>query len=96
MFYPWGNWDAATFDKSMTGNVGVHDHHAGDRRGPGRGDVGRGYRVRCSVEVDEQDAAAQFLNFLSSDEARQIAIDNGFMPTGLASQPAPKIKAGLC
>ena len=22
VFYPWGNWDAATFDKSMAGNVG--------------------------------------------------------------------------
>jgi multiple sugar transport system substrate-binding protein/raffinose/stachyose/melibiose transport system substrate-binding protein len=41
-----------------------------------------------------KDAAAAFLNFLSSDEARQIAVDNGFRPTGLASQAAPTIKAG--
>ena len=41
-----------------------------------------------------KDVAAAFLNFLSSDEARQIAVDNGFMPTGLASQPAPTIKPG--
>ena len=41
-----------------------------------------------------KDAAAAFLNFLSSDEARQIAIDNGFMPSGLTSQAAPKVKAG--
>ena len=33
----------------------------------------------------KKDAAAAFLNYLSSDEARQIAIDNGFMPTGTAS-----------
>ena len=40
-----------------------------------------------------KDAAAAFLNYLSSDEARQSAIDAGFMPSGTAEQPTPTIPA---
>ena len=40
-----------------------------------------------------KDAAAAFLNYLSSDEARQAAIDAGFMPSGTADQPTPTIPA---
>ena len=46
-------------------------------------------RFGIPAKSENKDAAALFLNFLSSDEARQIAVDNGFMPSGAASQPAP-------
>ncbi len=46
------------------------------------------------AKSQHKDAAAAFLNFLSSDEARQIAVDAGFMPTGTSDQQAPTIKDG--
>jgi raffinose/stachyose/melibiose transport system substrate-binding protein len=94
VFYPWGNWDAATFDKSMAGNVGFMTMPPVTAGGQVAAMSDAATAFGIPSKSTNKDAAAQFLNFLSSDEARQIAIDNGFMPTGLASQPAPKIKAG--
>ena len=93
LFYPWGNWDAANLDKTMPGNVGFFPMP------PMRGDKVAAMSDAATAfgipaKSTHKDAAAAFLNFLSSDQARQIAIDNGFMPSGLTSQPAPTIKQG--
>ena len=94
VFFPWGNWDAANLDKTMPGQVGfmpMPPVTAGGQVGA-MSDAATAFGIPSKSK--NKDAAAAFLNFLSSDEARQIAVDNGFMPSGLSSQAAPSITAG--
>ena len=94
VFFPWGNWDAANLDKTMPGQVGFFPMPpvtAGGQVGA-MSDAATAFGIPSRSK--NKDAAAAFLNFLSSDEARQIAVDHGFMPSGLASQKAPTTKPG--
>jgi multiple sugar transport system substrate-binding protein/raffinose/stachyose/melibiose transport system substrate-binding protein len=94
LFYPWGNWEAANLDKTMPGEVGFMTMPPVTAGGKvaAMSDAATAFGIPSKSQ--NKDAAAAFLNFLSSDDARQIAIDNGFMPTGLESQAAPTIKDG--
>ncbi|HET7397316.1 MAG TPA: extracellular solute-binding protein [Intrasporangium sp.] len=94
LFFPWGNWDAANLDKTMPGQVGFFPMPpvAAGGQVAAMSDAATAFGIPSKSR--NKDAAAAFLNFLSSDEARQIAIDNGFMPSGLAEQAPPKIKEG--
>jgi multiple sugar transport system substrate-binding protein/raffinose/stachyose/melibiose transport system substrate-binding protein len=91
VFFPWGNWDAANLDKTMPGQVGFIPMPvtAGGPVGA-MSDAATAFGIPSKSK--NKDAAAAFLDFLSSDEARQIAVDNGFMPSGLSSQAAPTVK----
>lgn len=94
VFFPWGNWDAANLDKVMAGKVGfipMPPAEAGGQLGA-MSDAATSFGIPSKAK--NKDAAALFLNFLSSDEARQIAVDNGFMPSGTDDQAAPTIPAG--
>jgi multiple sugar transport system substrate-binding protein/raffinose/stachyose/melibiose transport system substrate-binding protein len=92
LFFPWGNWDAANLDKTMPGQVGFFPMPPVTTGGQvaAMSDAATAFGIPSKSK--NKDAAAAFLNFLSSDEARQIAVDNGFMPTGTTSQKAPTIK----
>jgi multiple sugar transport system substrate-binding protein/raffinose/stachyose/melibiose transport system substrate-binding protein len=94
VFYPWGNWAAANLDKAMPGKVGFMPMPPVKAGGQiaAMSDAATSFGV--PAKSTKKDAAALFLNFLSSDEARQIAIDNGFMPSGTDDQAAPTIKPG--
>lgn len=94
VFFPWGNWDAANIDKTLPGKAGfipMPPATAGGQLGA-MSDAATAFGIPAKAE--NKDAAALFLNFLSSDEARQIAVDNGFMPSGTDDQAAPSIPAG--
>jgi len=93
LFFPWGNWDAANIDKTMPGQAGFipMPPAASGGKVAAMSDAATAFGIPSKSQ--NKDAAAAFLDFLSSDEARQIAIDNGFMPSGLASQKPPTIKA---
>lgn len=93
VFYPSGNWDATTLNTSMPGNVGfmaMPPITTGDDPAA-TSDAATAFGI--SAKSANKDAAAAFLNYLSSDEARQAAVDAGFMPSGTAAQPAPTIPA---
>lgn len=94
LFFPWGNWEAASLDKTMPREVGFLAMPPATAGGKvaAMSDAATAFGIPSRSK--NKDAAAAFLNFLSSDEARQIAIDNGFMPSGLESQAAPTIKQG--
>ena len=94
LFFPWGNWEAANLDKTMPGEVGFIAMPPATAGGKvaAMSDAATAFGIPSKSK--NKDAAAAFLDFLSSDEARQIAIDNGFMPSGLESQAAPTIKPG--
>jgi raffinose/stachyose/melibiose transport system substrate-binding protein len=94
VFYPWGNWAATNMDTTMAGNVGFMPMPPVTDGGQVAAMSDAATSFGIPVKSKNKDAAALFLNFLSSDEARQIAVDNGFMPTGADSQAAPQVKAG--
>jgi multiple sugar transport system substrate-binding protein/raffinose/stachyose/melibiose transport system substrate-binding protein len=94
LFFPWGNWDAANLDKTMAGQVGFFPMPPATSGGrvAAMSDAATAFGI--PTKSQHKDAAAAFLDFLSSDEARQIAVDNGFMPSGRTDQKAPSIRAG--
>ena len=94
LFFPWGNWDAANLDKTMPGQVGFFPMPPATAGGQVAAMSDAATAFGIPAKSRNKDAAAAFLDFLSSDEARQIAVDNGFMPSGLSSQTAPTIKSG--
>lgn len=94
VFFPWGNWDAANLDKTMPGQVGFFAMPPVTAGGKAAAMSDAGTAFGVPSKSSNKDAAAAFLNFLSSNEARQIAVDNGFMPSGLSSQASPTIKTG--
>lgn len=94
VFYPWGNWAAANIDETLSGQVGFIPMPSmnADGKVAAMSDAATAFGIPAKSQ--NKDAAAAFLNFLSSDEARQIAVDNGFMPSGSADAPAPTIPSG--
>lgn len=91
VFYAWGNWAAVNIDKTMPGQVGfipMPPTQAGGQLAA-MSDAATAFGI--PTKSKHKDAAAAFLDFLSSDAARQIAIDNGFMPSGLESQAVPTV-----
>lgn len=87
VFYPSGNWDATTLSKTMGDNVGFFAPPA----------LTAGQVLAMSDPVSNfgipakaahKDAAAAFLDFLVSDEARSIMVANGFAPSGPGTAPA--------
>lgn len=94
LFFPWGNWDATNLDTVLPGQVGFMPMPPATDGGQlgAMSDAATAFGIPTKSE--NKDAAAIFLDFLSSDEARQIAVDNGFMPTGPSSAAAPTIKEG--
>ena len=93
VFYAWGNWEAPTLDKSMPGAVGFMAMPPMTAGGQVAAMSDAATAFGIPAKSTNKDAAAAFLNYLSSDDARQSAIDAGFMPSGTASQPTPTIPA---
>jgi raffinose/stachyose/melibiose transport system substrate-binding protein len=91
LFYPSGNWDATTLSSQMGDNVGFF--------APPGLTAGKVLAMSDPVsnfgipaKAANKDAAAAFLNFLLSEEARNIMVENGFAPSGQG--PAPTTKPG--
>ena len=88
LFFPLRHWYSASI------NDALGDDAAGS---PSPGEKGRfrfcrsQRRDRFSVSpanAKNKNAAAAFLDFLQSDEARQIAVDNGYPPVGEGETPS--------
>lgn len=94
LYFPWGNWDATNLDTTMPGKVGFVPMPAQTAGGKlaAMSDAATAFGIPSKSK--NKDAAGLFLNFLSSDQARQIAVDNGFMPSGPSEAAAPSIKPG--
>ena len=91
LFYASGNWDAATLQKKMGDNVGFILPPARDGDRPvAMSDPVSNFAI--PARSDEKNAAAAFLDFLRSEQGRQVAVDAGFAPSG--SGPAPVIEHG--
>ncbi|WP_313555407.1 ABC transporter substrate-binding protein [Miniimonas arenae] len=86
LFYPSGNWDAKNIGGQMDDVVFVSPPalEAGDLLA--MSDPVSNFGIPAKSE--HKDAAAAFLNFLVSDEARAILVENGFAPSGSGDAPA--------
>ncbi|PRB43460.1 ABC transporter substrate-binding protein [Arthrobacter sp. MYb23] len=85
LFFASGNWDSAALQKQMGENVGFALPPAADGKAVAMSDPSSNFGIPAKSK--NKDAAAAFLNFLTSPEARQIAVDNGFAPSGSGEQP---------
>jgi ABC-type glycerol-3-phosphate transport system substrate-binding protein len=86
LFLASGNWDAAALDKQMGDNVGFFLPPAAEGSAPATmSDPASNFGIPAGS--DDKDAAAAFLDFLSSDAARQIVADAGFAPSGSGELP---------
>lgn len=86
LFYASGNWDAAGLDEQMGDNVGFFLPPAPEGTEPATmSDPASNFGIPAGS--DDKDAAAAFLDFLRSDEARQVVVDAGFAPSGVGEIP---------
>ena len=89
LFLASGNWDAASLEKQMGDNVGFFLPPAGNGGKPATmSDPVSNFGI--PARADQKDAAAAFLDFMRSDEARQIVVDAGFAPSGSGATPVSK------
>lgn len=88
LFYGSGNWDAKTLQEQMGDTVAFvlpPVAEAGDSPLAMSNPVSN---FGIPAKADEKDAAAAFLDFLLSPEARQVLVDNGFAPSGTGDAPS--------
>lgn len=91
LFYPSGSWDASTIQDGMGDNVGFVLPPTGETGEPlAMSDPVSNFGIPANA--DQKDAAAAFLNFLLSPEARQIVADTGAGPSGEGE--APQVEPG--
>ncbi|MFE7629306.1 ABC transporter substrate-binding protein [Kocuria sp. NPDC057446] len=87
LFYFSGNWDAAALDEQMGENVGFFLSPAPEGSEQATmSDPASNFAIPAGS--DDKDAAAAFLDFLRSEEARQVVADAGFAPSGEGEIPA--------
>ncbi len=87
LFFFSGNWDAAALDEQMGENVGFFLPPAPEGSEQATmSDPASNFAIPAGA--DEKDAAAAFLNFLRSEEARQVVADAGFAPSGEGEIPS--------
>ncbi|WP_461164445.1 ABC transporter substrate-binding protein [Arthrobacter sp. R4-81] len=87
LFLASGNWDAAALEKQMGDNVGFFLPPASDGGKPATmSDPVSNFGI--PARADKKDAAAAFLDFMRSGEARQVLVDAGFAPSGTGETPA--------
>ncbi len=87
LFYPSGNWDATTIADAMGDNVGFFAPPALEK-GTLLAMSDPVTNVGIPAKAAHKDAAAAFLNFLMTDAARAVLVDNGFAPSGTGTAPA--------
>lgn len=97
LFYGSGSWDAAAIQEQMGDRAGFVLFPVGDAGTPyGMSDPVSNFGIPAGS--DDKNAAAAFLDFLTSPEARQIVADTGAAPSGEGEPPtaeAGSVKAQI-
>lgn len=91
LFFFSGSWDASALQDQMGDNVGFVLFPAGES-GDSLGMSDPVSNFGIPARSDQKNAAAAFLDFLTSPEARQIVVDTGAGPSGTG--PAPSTEPG--
>lgn len=87
LFYASGNWDAASIGEQMGDGVGFVPPPSGGEEGEHLAMSNPVSNFGIPAGSDDKDAAAAFLDFLLSEEARQVLVDRGFAPSGTGEAP---------
>lgn len=87
LFFGSGNWDAKTLQEQMGDTVAFVLPPVAEAGGSPLAMSNPVSNFGIPAKADEKDAAAAFLNFLLSPEARQVLVDNGFAPSGTGDAP---------
>lgn len=88
LFFFSGSWDASTLQDQMGESVGFVLAPVGEDGAQPLGMSDPVSNFGIPANADEKDAAAAFLDFLLSPEARQIVVDSGAAPSGTGEPPA--------
>jgi raffinose/stachyose/melibiose transport system substrate-binding protein len=86
LFFFSGSWDASALQDQMGDDVGFVLAPAGDS-GTSLGMSDPVSNFGIPAKSDQKNAAAAFLDFLTSPEARQIVVDTGAGPSGTGEPP---------
>lgn len=87
LFFPSGSWYSASINDALgddAGWVAFPGVHEGEESAASNAVTAFG----IPVNAKHKNAAAAFLNFLQSEEARQIAVNNGYPPIGEGDAPS--------
>lgn len=87
LFFPSGSWYTASINDALGDNAGWIAY-PGEKADSGSEAANAVSAFGIPANAKHKNAAAAFLNFLQSDEARQIAVDNGYPPVGEGKTPS--------
>lgn len=87
LFFPSGSWYTASINDALGDNAGWIAY-PGEKADSGSAAANAVSAFGIPANAKHKNAAAAFLNFLQSDEARQIAVDNGYPPVGEGKTPS--------
>lgn len=87
LFFASGNWDASGIAGQMDDVTFAAPPALTEGQFLAMSDPVSNFGIPAKAKAENKNAAAAFLNFLLSDEARQILVDNGFAPSGEGAAP---------
>lgn len=87
LFFPSGSWYSASINDALGDDAGWVAF-PGESTGKESAAANAVTAFGIPANAKHKNAAAAFLNFLQSEEARQIAVDNGYPPVGEGDVPS--------
>ena len=87
LFFPAGSWYTDSINKALGDGAGWIAFPGEKSGSSGSAAANAVTAFGIPATSKNKNAAAAFLNFLQSDEARQIAVDNGYPPIGDGAVP---------
>lgn len=87
LFFPAGSWYTASINDALGDDAGWIAY-PGEKADSGSAAANAVSAFGIPANAKHKNAAAAFLDFLQSDEARQIAVDNGYPPVGEGKTPS--------
>ena len=87
LFYPAGSWYTATLSKALGSKVGWFAAPPTQANGDSTANANAVTAFGIPANAKNKNAAAAFLDFLQSDEARQISVEYGYPPIGDGDMP---------
>lgn len=89
LFFPSGNWNVAAVSEAMGDSAGFFAFPGTTESDPATAALNGATAFGIPANAKNKNAAAAFLDYLTSEEARQIVIDNsGYAPAGEGDMPA--------
>ncbi|ADI11817.1 extracellular solute-binding protein [Streptomyces bingchenggensis BCW-1] len=95
LFFFQGSWITQTIDKTFKGKYGVFPMPPAEKGGKYAGMTSNTLAYSIAAHSKHKDAAALFLNFLTTPEAAKVAVDNGYAAVTSDSGKTPSLSGTL-